>query len=223
MNETELKEFEELTNVIANPPSTDSYNKANEKLNAFVSEIENWDKLISCLETSKDSNALFFSAISLKNLFADNWTKVQSEKRIELRKYCLKFLETRGPDCKREVLNAVIMLLVKVVKMSWFDHDSHKNIVDDVLSFFNISIGHCFIGILTLEQIIVEMTYVNKGKTLIQNRRISVNFRDKCLLQVYGTSITLLKELHQNLMNSSNSDTTILKQALYHCLSLAHK
>lgn len=98
---------------------------------------------------------------------------------MELRKYCLKFLAEKGPECKRQVLNAVIILLVKVVKMSWFDDTSHQEIVNDVLQFFNISISHCFIGILTLEQMIVEMTYVNKGKTLIQNRRISVHFRDK--------------------------------------------
>lgn len=66
------------------------------------------------------------------------------------------------------------------------------------------------------------MTYINKGKTLIQNRRISVNFRDKCLLQVYATSITLLKEL-QSKITQGNDNMQVLNQALYHCLSLAHK
>ena len=159
----------------------------------------------------------------LNNLFAEHWKKISSEKRIELRKYCLKFLADKGPNSKRQVLNAVIILLTKIVKMSWFDDKSHQDIVDEVLQFFNISISHCFIGILTLEQIIVEMTYVNKGKTLIQNRRISVNFRDKYLLQIFGTSVTLLKELQGKLASNNGEDTGILSQALYHCLSLAHK
>lgn len=101
--------------------------------------------------------------------------------------------------------------------MSWFDDKSHQDIVNDILQFFNVSISHCFIGILTLEQVIVEMTYVNKGKTLIQNRRISVNFRDKYLLQIFGTAVTLLRELQGKIVNSNGQeDSGILTQALYH-------
>ena len=115
------------------------------------------------------------------------------------------------------------MLLVKVVKLSWFDDHSHQKIIDDVLEFLKLSVGHCFIGVLTLEQMIIEMTYINKGKTLIQNRRISVNFRDKCLLSIFGTSIELLNELHQKINIPGGTENEMLVQALYHCLSLAHK
>jgi hypothetical protein len=80
--------------------------------------------------------------MALKNLFADNWSKIDTEKRVELRKYCLNFLVDKGPDSKRQVINAVIMLLVKVVKMSWFDDKSHQEIIKEVLSIFKFSITH---------------------------------------------------------------------------------
>lgn len=63
---------------------------------------------------------------------------------------------------------------------------------------------------------------MNKGKTLIQNRRISVSFRDKSLLQVFGTGVSLLKELQSKIV-SGTENAEVLNQALYHCLSLAHK
>jgi len=113
------------------------------------------------------------------------------------------------------------MLLVKVVKLSWFDDKSHQTIIDDVLGLLSLSIGHCFIGVLTLEQLIIEMTYINKGKTLIQNRRISVNFRDKCLLTVVGTAISLMNQLRDKI--NTQGDSALIKQALFHTLSLAHK
>ncbi len=102
MNETELKDFEVLANMIANPTSESSvngeYQKANESLNAFTSDLANWDKIHSVLELTQDPNALFFSAISLKNLFADNWTKVPKEKKVMITQYCIGFLKAKGPD-----------------------------------------------------------------------------------------------------------------------------
>jgi hypothetical protein len=74
-----------------------------------------------------------------------------------------------------------------------------------------------------LEELINEMTYVNKGKTLIQNRRISVNFRDKCLLEIYDTAIVLLRELHGKLLDTTNNNRDVCLQALSHCLSLSNK
>lgn len=111
------------------------------------------------------------------------------------------------------------MLLVKVVKLSWFDDKAHQEAINNVLGLLNLSIGHCFIGVLALEQMIIEMTYVNKGKTLIQNRRISVNFRDKFLLTIFGTVVSLVNELQPKL----GEDAAIVKQALFHCCSLSHK
>lgn len=45
MNPSELKHFEELTDVLANPGNNELYQKANESLNIFTSDLSNWDKV----------------------------------------------------------------------------------------------------------------------------------------------------------------------------------
>jgi hypothetical protein len=65
MNETDLKEFEEISDILASPPTVDAYNKANESMNAFASNNQYLLNL-SVLERSSNQNALFFAAISLK-------------------------------------------------------------------------------------------------------------------------------------------------------------
>ena len=66
MNEGELKEFEELCDIIASPTNNDEYQKANQGLNAFTSDLSNWDNLQSVMRLTENPNALFFAAISLK-------------------------------------------------------------------------------------------------------------------------------------------------------------
>ena len=44
-----------------------------------------------------------------------------------------------------------------------------------------MSLEHILIGLYTIDQIVLEMTYVNKGRNLTVNRRVSLNFRDSAL------------------------------------------
>ena len=44
---------------------------------------------------------------------------------------------------------------------------------------------HSLIALYTVDQIVLEMTYVNKGKNLTINRRVSLNFRDSALYQIF--------------------------------------
>lgn len=44
-----------------------------------------------------------------------------------------------------------------------------------------MSLQHSLIALYTVEQMVLEMTYINKGKNLTINRRVSINFRDSAL------------------------------------------
>lgn len=48
-----------------------------------------------------------------------------------------------------------------------------------------MSLEHSLIALYTVDQIVLEMTYVNKGKNLTINRRVSLNFRDSALFQIF--------------------------------------
>lgn len=53
---------------------------------------------------------------------------------------------------------------------------------------------HSLIALYAVEQIVLEMTYVNKGKNLTINRRVSLNFRDSALYQVFKQALAFNKQ-----------------------------
>ena len=55
-----------------------------------------------------------------------------------------------------------------------------------------------------MEQMIVEMTYITKGKTLLCARRVSLNFWDWSLLQIFKTSVSMMREFMQLLQTENN-------------------
>lgn len=56
-----------------------------------------------------------------------------------------------------------------------------------------MSIEHHLIALYTVDQIVLEMTYVNKGKNLTVNRRVSLNFRDSALYQIFKQTLIFNK------------------------------
>ena len=72
----------------------------------------------------------------------------------------------------------VIMALVKIIKLSWHQYPEIQNTVSDLTKFEQFGERHLLISLTALEELIVEMGYVTRGKNLHTHRRISVNFRD---------------------------------------------
>jgi len=89
----------------------------------------------------------------------------------------------------------VITLLVKVTKMSWFDTPEIQGIVSDLEPLFDRSPKHFLIGLQTINDLIIEMTYVHRSKNLTQNRRISLNFRDNALFQIFKRTLQFTTNL----------------------------
>jgi hypothetical protein len=57
-----------------------------------------------------------------------------------------------------------------------------------------MSLEHSLIALYTVDQIVLEMTYVNKGKNLTINRRVSLNFRDSALYQIFKQCLIFNKQ-----------------------------
>jgi len=86
-----------------------------------------------------------------------------------------------------------MMVLAKITKMSWFDHPDLQSIVQDLFKLFQVSEKHKLIAFQAINDLIVEMTYVHKVKNLTVNRRISLNFRDSALFQIFKQVIDFVK------------------------------
>lgn len=65
-----------------------------------------------------------------------------------------------------------------------------------------MSIEHSLIALYTVDQIVLEMTYVNKGKNLTINRRVSLNFRDSALYQIFKQSLIFNKQFIEQIHNA---------------------
>ena len=70
------------------------------------------------------------------------------------------------------------MTLVKIIKLSWHEHPEMQGTVSDLVQFGTLGERHLNISLTAMEELIVEMGYVTRGKNLHAHRRISVSFRD---------------------------------------------
>lgn len=104
-------------------------NKANSALAEITSKLDNFDLIKFFLLNSTSNTAISFAALSLKNMFTDNWKKINTENRVHLREEILSYLAEKGPSLPKDALNPVIILMTRVVKLSWFDHQSHQDLV----------------------------------------------------------------------------------------------
>ncbi len=138
-------------------------------------------KLRFFLEQSRNSYAQYLAASGIKQLLTDQWLKVETQEKLQIKNYLLQFLAQKGPEADRQVLKMVIVLLCKVAKMSWFDHPELQGIVQELSPLFQMTNKHFLIGLQTLQDLIIEMSYVHRVKNLTTNRRISLNFRDNAL------------------------------------------
>ena len=57
-------------------------------------------------------------------------------------------------------------------------------------------------GLYAIEQIVLEMTYMYKGKNLTLNRRVSLGFRDGQLLQIMKQTLLFNKHFIEIIFNS---------------------
>ena len=83
----------------------------------------------------------------------------------------------------------IIMLLVKIIKLAWHDIPELQTVVEDLIKYGTLSERHLLITLTAMEELIVEMGYVIRGKHLHAHRRISVSFRDSQLFIILNLSI----------------------------------
>jgi len=121
----------------------------------------------------------------MKEIFVDHWLKIEVSEKLQIKDYLIHFLVQKGPACDKQVLKMVMILVAKVTKMSWFDHPELQGIVTDLLKMCTISPQHSLIALQAINDLIIEMGYVHRVKNLTMNRRISLNFRDGSLFQIF--------------------------------------
>ena len=106
----------------------------------------------------------------------------------------------------------VIMLLVKVVKLAWHDNPVLQNIIQELNQFGTLGERHLLISLTAMEELIVEMGYVTRGKNLLAHRRISVNFRDQHLYHILTKSLECIKQYSESVLTQQAMQNIQLDQ-----------
>ena len=200
-----------------NPRDAEARQKAEQLLHAFAMSLEHYEQAKALLERSSSPYALHLAATGLTKLMTD--ASASRERRLELRQCVLNALAQRAHEMPPFAASELVQLLVRVTKVSWWDSDTHRDIVQDTTSFLNQpSSEHHLIGLRILNQLVLEMNTPTSGHSLIQQRKTSMSFRDAALLHILQIGLTALRQQHQ----SSSSDPKLTEYAsslVLRCLS----
>ena len=90
-----------------------------------------------------------------------------------------------------------MQLLCRITKYAWFDTEGAaiRDIVSETKKFLQATIMHCVIGMRILNELVTEMNVRNRNRTLTQQRKVAVSFRDTALLQAFEVSLSMLNQI----------------------------
>ena len=115
---------------------------------------------------------------------------------MEIRNYILTFLANKGASMQAFSVMALVQLLCRITKYAWFDAgDAIRAIVSETSKFLSATVAHCVIGLRILNELVSEMNYRNRNRTLSQQRKVAVSFRDTALLPVFEISLSMLNQI----------------------------
>lgn len=213
--------------------STDHARRA-EAEKTLVAFQDSPDALTQCqllLDRADSAYSQLLAATTLTKLVSRNIQGLTLLQRIDIRNYVLNYFLSR-PNLQNFVIQALVTLLAKITKYSWFDLYKNelvfRNIVEDVRSFLQGSVEHCMIGVQILSQLTSEMNpmvEVDANLTFTKHRKIACSFRDTQLYDIFLLSCSLLgsaRENNKNLNFLDDAQNGLMTQVLRlarNCLS----
>jgi hypothetical protein len=89
------------------------------------------------------------------------------------------------------------LLLAKIAKLTWLDQPEIKDaLVPSLLP--SLGSGNprlLLVGLLSINQLVEEMSYMTKMKNQSINRRISISFRDSALYLIFEQTLNVATQL----------------------------
>merc|ERR1719443_1459829 len=115
--------------------------------------------------------------------------------KLNIRDYLLNYLFTKGTGLSSFVSLALVQLLGRITKVSWFEDDRHQATVDDAKKFLEgQSQGHYLLGLRILNHLVEEINQPVPHGSLTQHRKTSISFRDRVLFKVFQLALQALRE-----------------------------
>jgi len=206
-----LPQLEGLCERLYNAQSQQERSQVEAMLGVFGQSTEYIVHLKAILDNSSSPYAQHMAATSLLKLATEH--SLSAQVRTEMKAYFLQYLDSKGPVLQHFVVVQLVQLLCRTVKLGWFDHDSHRNIVEDCKVLMDKgSPPHYLLSLRILNTLVMEMNSPTPGRTLTQHRKAAVSFRDGALLRVFTLSLGALAD-----MASKGADAKLKEQGLMLC------
>lgn len=187
--------------------------------------LEYAEKLKTFLEVSAVPKARCFAALCLKSMFSTHWNKIDIKIKASYKDYFLNLLVNKTGVFSLDEIKAIIQCLLIIVKLAWLDDPGFQKIVLELQEFSRVSYTHQMVAFLAYDSLIREMDYFNKsssfasrlGRSLGQNKRVSMHFKDTALGEILLFSLKSLGSIlgqMQTMVNEQQSGLEMLLQCL---------
>ena len=155
---------------------------------------------------------------------------VAVKQRVLTRDYLVTKLYHKGPAMQHHSLSALVQLVCRLTKFAWLDEGSPeiRAIVNHCKQFLQGTFTHCVIGLRLLSELVGEMNFKTRNRSLTQHRKVAVSFRDAALYEVFEVALTMLNSLATRALDFSTlGDATaalrIEQQLLEQALTLLER
>ncbi|KAG1667827.1 Exportin-7 [Nymphon striatum] len=198
----ELTQLEALCEQLYEVRSIQDASQRQEAEKALVNFSVSPDCLSKCqllLERGNSSYAQLLAATTITKLLPRNNVSLSIRQKLDIRNYILNYLATR-PKLATYVVQALIQLLARLIKLSWFDYEKDepvfRNVISNITPFLKGSVEHCVLGVQLLSQLTCEMNEIGNpdlNRTLSKHRKVAASFRDIQLFDIFQLSCNLLR------------------------------
>jgi len=211
MEEGQLRQLEEMCSSVYSTTEAAERRRLEESLSGFSTSLELIPQIKFVLEHSQSPYAIHFVTSGLLKLLVNRWNSFSVQLRIEIKNHLLNFLGSQGPNLPPFVINAVLQLLTRLIKLAWFDDSSYHEIVEYIAKFLKVSPKHCLLGLRFLVAFVNEISQLTPGILITDHRKIANSFRDKNLQDIFKISLSTLSELFQSNQLSDTKESSELK------------
>ncbi|XP_062503145.1 exportin-7-like [Corticium candelabrum] len=200
MDDQELAQLETLCAQFYGSSDPSARTDAEKALVLFSESTGSLTKCQFLLERAQSSYARLLAANTLEKLVTKPTSQLTMTQRLETRSYILNYLFSR-PKETHYISQALIRLIAKITKVSWFDTTSiedpvypFRNILEEASKFLQSSLDHGVVGVEILSKTVEEMNKSEYLRSLTMHRKIAASFRDQKLFDIFQLAASLLKQ-----------------------------
>lgn len=218
MDQTQLKQLEQLCHSLYNATSEPERANAHQHLLPLVQQAQSIPQLQFVLAHTTSPHALIFSTTGLLKLITSHWTSVSDNQKEEMRSFLFDYLAKHGPDLYKNApmaVSPIIRLLCRVIKLAWLEGPQHQNVVERVSQFLQASTLHWVLGLEIYTDLTTDMQ-PSMGPSMSRFRRTALSFRDTALPSIFTVGMQTLQKINTSEINipDKNEERRLVKQVL---------